>query len=231
MTYLTPTEIDQAERILFTDFEATALDFDEHCVPLEIAAIVTDGLLNDVATFGPYTIKATPEDLGRMSDYVTAMHTKTGLIGRVLSDDALPLDVVERLFTAFIAEHFPAKGKVIPAGSVLHTNRTVTEDEKFAGAILGGSTIKYDWNVIRRHLPAAFALVDYRVIDTSSFREVIRRVDPRVYDRSPKVVAPHEAMADIRISIDELRWFCRNALFGGTVVADFAGAGMELAVA
>lgn len=231
MTYLTPPETHKAERILFTDFEATDLDFVEHCVPLEIAAIVTDGLLNDIATFGPYTIKATPEDLGRMNDYVTNMHTKTGLIGRVLSEDALPLAVVEVLFAAFISEHFPEKGKVIPAGSLLHTNRITVSDEKVAGAILGGSTIKYDWNVIRRHLPAAFALIDYRVIDTSSFREVIRRVDPGVYDQSPKVPAPHEAMTDIRISIDELRWFTRAALLNGATVADFAGAGLEPAVA
>jgi oligoribonuclease len=214
MDYLSPKEILKAERILWADFEATGLDFEPHTVPLELAAIVTDGLLNEIARFGSHAVATTREQLSQMSAYVTDMHTKTGLTTRVLSDEAVTVELLDELFAAFVESNFPAKGKFIPAGTMLHTGRLVTADEKYAGPILGGSSVKYDWSMIRQHLPETFELMDYRVVDSSSVREVVRRFRPDVYARMPQPEAPHEAMADIQISIDLLRWFADNAFIG-----------------
>jgi oligoribonuclease len=224
MNYLSATEILKAERILWADFEATGLDFETHTVPLELAAIVTDGLLNEVATFGSYAVATNRGQLSHMNEYVTNMHTKTGLVNRVLSDEAITVEALDERFAEFVSTHFPAKGKFIPAGSVLTTGRLVTADEKFAGPIIGGSSVKYDWSMIRQHLPETFELMDYRVIDSSSFREVIRRFLPAVYDQMPKVEAPHEAMTDIRMSIEELRWLTGHGLTADVAQAEFAGA-------
>jgi oligoribonuclease len=219
MTYLSPEDVDKVDRIVWTDFEATGLISDSFTVPLEVAAIITDGHLNEIATFGPYTIRATENDLAQMNDFVTAMHTKTGLAAKVLSDEALNIAEVDSLFAAFIAEHVPAKGHYIPAGSVLHTGRAITEDEKHRGGNLGGSSVKYDLSLVETFFPETLALLDYRVIDSSSFREAVRRIDPKVYEIAPKVTPPHIAMEDIRLSISEFRYYTRNALLTGDVVA------------
>jgi oligoribonuclease len=51
-----------------------------------------------------------------------------------------------------------------------------------------------------------------RVIDVSSFKEVIRRWYPRVYYASPDKHGGHRAMADILESIAELRYYREAAL-------------------
>src|SRR5450432_4165462 len=65
---------------------------------------------------------------------------------------------------------------------------------------------------IARDLPALDDHLHYRMIDVSSIKELARRWYPRVYFASPAKKGGHRALADIRESIDELRYY-REALF------------------
>ena len=51
-----------------------------------------------------------------------------------------------------------------------------------------------------------------RMVDVSSIKELARRWYPRVYFASPAKKGGHRALADIRESIEELRYY-REALF------------------
>ena len=52
----------------------------------------------------------------------------------------------------------------------------------------------------------------YRNVDVSSIKELARRWYPRIYYHSPAKSGNHRALADIRESIEELRYY-REALF------------------
>jgi oligoribonuclease len=52
----------------------------------------------------------------------------------------------------------------------------------------------------------------YRIVDVSSIKELARRWYPRVYFASPSKAGGHRALADIRESIEELRYY-REMLF------------------
>lgn len=52
----------------------------------------------------------------------------------------------------------------------------------------------------------------YRIVDVSSIKELARRWYPRAYYNSPQKGGNHRALADIRESIDELRYY-REAVF------------------
>lgn len=212
MTYLSPAALTAVENLSWLDIEGTGLDHEDHTVVLELAAIVTDGRLNEIATFGPVVVKATLEQLSQMSEFVTAMHTKTGLVDKVLSPEAVSLDELDTSLAEFIAAHFAPKGSIIPAGSVLHTGRNVLEDEEVRGAVIAGSSVKYDLAMIQRYLPKTRALLDYRVVDSSSLREIIRRFNPGLYEAAEKIESPHEAMADIRNSLNEMRYYTARGL-------------------
>ena len=58
-------------------------------------------------------------------------------------------------------------------------------------------------------MPEFDAFLHYRVLDVSSFKEVIRRWYPKVYYASPEKHGGHRALADIRESIAELRYYRR----------------------
>jgi len=61
------------------DLEMTGLEPHRHVI-IEIATIVTDDELNIVAEGPDLVIHATPDQLAQMGDFVTEMHTKSGLL-------------------------------------------------------------------------------------------------------------------------------------------------------
>ena len=61
-------------------------------------------------------------------------------------------------------------------------------------------------------MPELDSYLHYRLIDVSSIKELTRRWYPRVYFGSPEKTGNHRALADIRESIAELRYY-RDAVF------------------
>ena len=69
-----------------------------------------------------------------------------------------------------------------------------------------------DRGFLARDMPDLESHLHYRIIDVSSIKELARRWYPRVYFASPEKRGGHRALADIKESIEELRYY-REALF------------------
>ena len=79
-------------------------------------------------------------------------------------------------------------------------------------APLGGNTVATDRGFLARDMPGLESYLHYRIIDVSSIKELSRRWYPRAYFNAPKKTGGHRALADIRESIAELRYY-REAVF------------------
>ena len=65
---------------------------------------------------------------------------------------------------------------------------------------------------LRRYMPRLEAYVHYRNVDVSTVKELARRWYPAEVEAAPAKGGGHRALADIRESIAELRYY-RGAVF------------------
>ena len=177
----------QADRIVWIDCEMTGLNL-QHDALIEVAALVTDFELNQLGEGVDVVIKPPAEALAQMNDFVRQMHTLSGLL-EALDGGTTMADAQEQLM-AYVREWVPEPGK----------------------APLGGNTVGTDRGFLARDMPELEAHLHYRVIDVSSIKELSRRWYPRVYFNAPAKAGGHRALADIRESIAELRYY-REAVF------------------
>src|SRR5690606_6277719 len=75
-----------------------------------------------------------------------------------------------------------------------------------------GNSVGTDRGFLARDMPTLEGFLHYRIVDVSSIKELARRWYPRVYFNSPAKSGGHRALADIRESIEELKYY-RPALF------------------
>ena len=123
-----------------------------------------------------------------MPDVVREMHTASGLLDELA--DGISMDEAQELVMAYVREHVPDAGK----------------------APLAGNTVGTDRGFLARDMPELEQYLHYRIIDVSSIKELARRWFPRAYFNAPKKQGGHRALADIRESIQELRYY-RSAVF------------------
>ena len=173
-------------RLVWIDLEMTGLRPDEGDCIIEIATIVTEGDLSLVAE-GP-VLAIAPSDLSRldsMDEWKTKTHTSSGLIERI-KRDGVDISEAESATLSFLKEHCPP------------------------GLPLAGSSVHHDRRFIRKEMPALDEFLSYRIVDVSSFKEVIRRWAPDL----PRHTKPpnHKALEDIRGSISELQYY-RDSVF------------------
>ncbi|MEY4995206.1 MAG: oligoribonuclease [Actinomycetota bacterium] len=176
-----------AEYIVWVDCEMTGLDLekDELC---EIAVVVTDGELNEVDPGLQIVIKPSEAALANMGEFVTQMHTDSGLINELESGVSVET----------------AQAQVLD-----YIKRWVTAERS---APLAGNSIGTDRMFINRYMPQLDKYLHYRNIDVSSIKELTRRWYPRVYFQLPKKTGNHRALADIKESIQELRYYRKTVL-------------------
>ena len=60
-------------------------------------------------------------------------------------------------------------------------------------------------------MPELDGWLHYRMVDVSSIKELARRWYPRAYYNAPKKEGGHRALADIRESVAELRYYRRRS--------------------
>jgi oligoribonuclease len=173
--------------LIWIDCEMTGLDLRADAL-IEVALLVTDAELTIVGDGVDLVIKPPQEALDTMPDVVRAMHTTSGLLDELPNGMTLA-EADERLLTA-VREYVPDVRK----------------------APLCGNSIATDRGFIARDLPGLDNHLHYRMIDVSSVKELARRWYPRAYFASPEKKGGHRALADIRESIDELRYY-REAVF------------------
>jgi oligoribonuclease len=175
------------DRLVWIDCEMTGLDIRRDAL-IEIACLVTDAELNTLDDGIDVIIKPPAEAIDQMSDVVHDMHTTSGL----LADLGAGVTVAEaqEIVLGYIKRHVSEPRKVPLCGNSIATDR---------------------W-FIARDMPELDAYLHYRMVDVSSIKELSRRWYPRAYFASPAKHGGHRALADIRESVEELRYY-REAVF------------------
>jgi oligoribonuclease len=153
-----------------------------------VAALVTDFDLNVLGEGVDVVIRPPAEAVENMPAVVREMHTASGLLAEL--DRGVTLADAEQQVLTYVREHVPEARK----------------------APLAGNSIATDRGFLTRDMPELDGWLHYRMIDVSSIKELARRWYPRVYFAAPAKQGGHRALADIRESIEELRYY-RAALF------------------
>lgn len=176
-----------ADRIVWVDCEMTGLNLERDAL-VEVAALVTDFELNQLGEGVDLVVRPPQEALDQMDDFVRQMHSTSGLLEQL--ESGVSLQEAEDAVLAYVREWVPEPRK----------------------APLGGNTVGTDRGFLARDMPALEQHLHYRIIDVSSIKELSRRWFPRAYFAAPAKAGGHRALADIRESIAELRYY-REAVF------------------
>jgi oligoribonuclease len=123
-----------------------------------------------------------------MGDFVRQMHTSSGLLEELSA--GMTLAEAEAQAMAYIKQFVPEERKAPMAGNSIATDR----------------------GFIARDMVELDEHVHYRMVDVSSIKELARRWYPRAYFHAPEKQGGHRALADIKESIAELRYY-RKAVF------------------
>jgi oligoribonuclease len=174
--------------LVWLDMEMTGLDPDRERI-IEVATIITDGQLNELATGPELVIHQSDEVLAAMDDWNKSHHGASGLIERVKASMVSDANAEEQTI-AFINAHVPAKERPVLAGNSIH------QDRRF----------------IRRYMPSLEKRLHYRMVDVSTIKELARRWFPSLIAKQKPKNETHRALDDIRESIEELRFY-KQALF------------------
>lgn len=168
--------------IVWVDCEMTGLEIgvDEIC---EIAVIVTDQELKPVHEGLQLVVKPSRKAMKNMGEFVTQMHTDSGLL------EEIPAGISIKKAEAQVLDYI---------------KQWITEPRT---APLAGNSIGTDRMFLNRQTPEFDSFLHYRNIDVSSLKELARRWYPKVYFQLPKKQGDHRALADIRESIQELRYY------------------------
>jgi oligoribonuclease len=182
-----PTERSVNDRIVWIDCEMTGLSLHRDAL-IEVAALVTDFELNQLGEGVDLVIKPPAEALEQMDDFVRTMHTTSGLLAEL--DAGTTIEDAQAQVLAYVRQWVPEPRK----------------------APLGGNTVATDRGFLARDMPELEEWLHYRIVDVSSIKELSRRWYPRAYFGAPAKSGGHRALADIRESIAELRYY-REAVF------------------
>lgn len=155
---------------------------------VEIAVLVTDGDLNLIGEGVDVVIHANETQLAGMNEFVTSMHTNSGLITEIPS--GISVSAAEDAILAYLKSAGVAPGK----------------------SPLAGNSVSVDRNFITRDMPRLSEYLHYRTVDVSSIKELARRWHPRIYFNAPAKSGNHRALGDIKDSINELKYY-REAIF------------------
>jgi oligoribonuclease len=175
------------DRLVWIDCEMTGLDIERDAI-IEIACLVTDGELNLLDEGMDLIIKPPEEALAGMPEVVREMHTASGLLAEL--PDGITLAEAAELVLGYVRGHVAEARKVPLCGNSIATDR---------------------W-FIARDMPELDAYLHYRMVDVSSIKELARRWYPRAYFASPAKHGGHRALADIKESVQELRYY-RDTVF------------------
>jgi oligoribonuclease len=175
------------DRLVWIDCEMTGLDI-EHDALIEISCLVTDAELTLLDEGVDVIIKPPAEALATMPEVVRDMHTSSGLLEEL--PGGVTLAEAQDIVLSYIRGHV-AEPKRVP---------------------LCGNSIATDRTFIARDMPELDGYLHYRMVDVSSIKELARRWYPRAYFATPAKHGGHRALADIRESVQELRYY-REAVF------------------
>jgi len=189
------SEADRSSNLIWIDLEMTGLDT-QHDTIIEIATIVTDKYLNELAVGPVLAVWLAQERLDAMDDWNRRQHGQSGLIARVLESDITLADA-EAETLAFLQEW-------VDEGASPMCGNSICQDRRF----------------LAREMPELEGFFHYRNLDVSTLKILAQQWAPSVAAGFTKE-SEHLALADIRDSIEELAWY-RDNLFDADVLDAFA---------
>jgi oligoribonuclease (3'-5' exoribonuclease) len=162
----------------------------------ELAFIVTDSELNEVGEPLRIVVHQQPEDIEKSHEWALKTHKESGLISEV-HDSPYTLEEAEQLIIA----HLESLG-------FKPYDRKTKE-----GLVFAGSSIMFDRSYIMCQMPKLHEFLHYRQLDVSAIALAARAFKSELEKTARKAKEyKHEALSDIRETIDELRLY-RNELF------------------
>lgn len=122
-----------------------------------------------------------------MNPWCIEHHAASGLSDRV-RNSTISMEQAEEQVLAFVMKHVPAPKM----------------------ALLAGNSVHVDLAFLRQCMPRLVDHLHYRIVDVSSIAEVCRRWVPDIARKAPRKERLHTALADIKESIEELRYYKRT---------------------
>jgi len=178
------------ERWIWIDLEMTGLDTQNDLI-IEIATIVTDTELNEIAT-GPELVIGQPKEvLDQMDEWNTRQHGKSGLSARVLSSD-ITVEEAEAQTLEFLQTHV-GNGRSPMCGN------SICQDRRF----------------LARLMPTLEDFFHYRNLDVSTLKILAQQWAPGLSSVEKKE-STHRALDDIRDSIAELAHYRQQLIVSET---------------
>lgn len=173
-----------AERLIWIDLEMTGLTPDyDHII--EIATIVTDYELNVLAEGPVIAVHQSQANLDKMDDWNVRTHSQSGLVERVKASK-----INEQQASDATIEFLQ---QWVTVGSSPMCGNSICQDRRF----------------LAQHMPDLEAYFHYRNLDVSTLKQLAKYWAPDVANGLTKQGA-HTALADIRESIEELKYYRAN---------------------
>jgi oligoribonuclease (3'-5' exoribonuclease) len=195
----------QEAKYVFLDMETTGLDANRD-IPMELAAIVTDGfgnVLNTGAPFQQYYWSTPTHTLDRLDPIVRSMHKQSGLFEdwqEWASRESADGCDEDQVFARWIIEQTHLQIKL-----------------NVAGANPG-----FDISFLKEYYPSSYANLDYHPIDVRTLRFAAQNVNPRIAENEPRGANNHRALDDVVDAIHQWQYYLDNFLF--VTESDPAGA-------
>lgn len=174
---------ERKSRLIWIDLEMTGLDPESDSI-LEIATLVTDSELEEIAEGPVLAIRHDRSVLEAMDAWNTETHTVSGLVDRVL-ESTVTMGEAEQRTLDFLSD--------------------LTEPNT---SPMCGNSICQDRRFLARQMAELCGWFHYRNLDVSTLKELSTRWAPEIAAGLEKENR-HQALADIRESVMELKYYRR----------------------
>ena len=171
----------EANHLIWLDMEMTGLEPEREKI-IEMAIIITDSNLETIAESPVWVVHQSDALLAAMDEWNKSTHGRSGLIDKVKAS-SMDEKTVEQEALAFVQSH-------VPKGASPMCGNSIGQDRRFM--------VKY--------MPTLEAWFHYRNLDVSTLKELCKRWAPTVAKGFVKT-ADHTALADVRESIAELKYY------------------------
>jgi oligoribonuclease len=171
--------------LCWLDLEMTGLD-PETCAIVQLAMVLTDANLNELAPPLELSIWQPESTLGTMSPFVRSMHEKSGLLAQIRASQ-VSVSEAEHEAVELLAKHAP-----------------------YRTARLCGNSIGQDRRFLVKYMPVLEGYLHYRQIDVSTLKELAGWWYGVKFDKPDD--GKHTALHDVQQSIAELKHY-RKTVF------------------